>query len=149
MIALASDHVGYNLKIEIGAMLADTGVSCRDVGAFSCDPCDYPVFGAKACAEVSAGTCQAAVLVCGTGVGMSIVANKTPGIRCVVCSEPYSATLAKQHNDANALALGARVVGSELAKMIVTHWLEAAYQGERHQRRVDMIAAIEQGRDIG
>lgn len=148
MIALASDHLGIGLKKEIIALLEEKGLSYKDYGAYSVESSDYPVFGARACRAVIAGECERGILICGTGVGISIAANKIPGIRCVACSEPYSALLARQHNDANMLALGARVVGGELAKMIVCQWLSADFEGGRHQRRVDQIAALERGEGI-
>ena len=148
MIALASDHVGLGLKAEIGELLNEMGIPYRDYGAYTEASCDYPVFAARACRAVSAGECERGILICGTGVGISIAANKAPGIRCVVCSEPYSAELARRHNDANMLAMGARVVGGELARMIARIWLEAEFEGGRHRRRVDQIAALERGESV-
>ena len=143
MLALGSDHVGVALKKRIMDYLAEKGIAYRDFGAFEGETGDYPVYGYKAAKAVADGDCERGILVCGTGVGISMAANKVRGIRCVVCSEPYSAVLSRQHNDSNMLSLGARVVGSELAIMIVDGWLTAEFMGERHARRVDMITAIE------
>lgn len=143
MIALASDHVGLALKKTIRALLDEKGLAYRDFGTDTEERCDYPVYGAAAARAVAAGECDRGILFCGTGVGISLAANKIHGIRCVVCSEPYSARLSRLHNDTNMLALGSRVVGSDLAKMIVSMWLETPFEGGRHQRRVEQLAALE------
>ena len=148
MIALASDHLGIGRKKEIIALLDEMGLPYKDYGAHTAESCDYAVFAARACRAVAAGECERGVLICGTGVGISIAANKMPGIRCAVCSEPYSAVLSRQHNDANMLAIGARVIGGELAKMIARLWLTAEFEGGRHQRRVDQVMALERGEEI-
>lgn len=148
MIALASDHLGIGLKKEIMAMLDEMGLAYKDFGAHAEASCDYPVFAARASRAVAAGECERGILICGTGVGVSIAANKMPGIRCVVCSDCYSAMLSRQHNDANMLAMGARVVGGELAKMIARLWLTTEFEGGRHQRRVDQITSLERGLEI-
>lgn len=138
-IAMGCDHVGLILMEPIKKYLIDTEIQIIDVGTNSGDSVDYPDFAKKACDKVIGGDCEAALLFCGTGVGMSIAANKIKGIRAVVCSEPYSAGMAREHNDANVLALGARVLGIELAKTIVDTWLESKFEGGRHSRRVKMI----------
>lgn len=143
-IALGSDHVGLELKQYIKSYLEEKGIECVDVGCYSAERTHYPEYAKKVGEEVVEGRCDLGMLFCGTGVGMSIAANKVKGIRCVVCSEPYSAQMARQHNNANVLALGSRVVGIELAKMIVDAWLNAKYEGGRHGIRVDMIAALEE-----
>ena len=148
MIALASDHAGYALKKDLEEYLASKGYETKDFGTFSEESCDYAVYGYRACRAVTDGTCEKAVLVCGTGIGMSLAANKVKGIRCVVCSEPFSAKLSRTHNDSNVLALGSRVVGSELAKMILDVWLENDFDGGRHQRRIDLVADIENGKEL-
>jgi len=148
MIALASDHLGIGLKGNIKALLEEMGLAYKDYGTHTAQSCDYPVFAARAARAVAAGECERGILICGTGVGISIAANKMPGIRCVVCSECYSALLSRQHNDTNMLALGARVVGDELAKMIARVWLTADFEGQRHRRRVDQIISLEHGLDI-
>ena len=142
-IVLANDHSAVDLKKEIKEYLEEKGYEVIDVGTNSTESCDYPVYGAKVAKAVASGEVEQGILICGTGVGISLAANKVKGIRCVVCSEPYSAKLSKQHNNTNILAFGARVVGIEMAKMIVTEWLNAEFLGGRHQKRVDMIMALE------
>ena len=146
MIALGSDHAGRPLKLEIIRLLEERGLAYTDFGTDSEKSCDYPVYGRIAAEAVADGRCERGILFCGTGIGMSITANKVPGIRCAVCSECFSAVLSRSHNDANMLALGARVVGPGLARMIVTQWLDAGFEGGRHQQRVDMMTAIEKER---
>jgi ribose 5-phosphate isomerase B len=149
MIALASDHLGIGLKKEIMALLDEMGLPYTDYGTHTNESCDYPVFAARASRAVIGGQCERGILICGTGVGISLAANKVPGIRCVVCSEPYSAVYSRLHNNTNMLALGARVVGGEMAKMIARMWLTTGFEGgERHQRRVDQITAIERGQEV-
>ena len=144
MIALACDHVGIELKGAIIELLEEKGLEYKDFGAYSSERCNYPEFALAAANAVASGECEKGILICGTGVGISIAANKVKGIRCVVCSEPYSALLSRQHNDTNMLAVGARVVGANLAKMIVENWLAGEYEGGRHAVRVAQIAEIEQ-----
>ncbi len=148
MIALASDHVGIGLKTEIMALLQEMGLEYKDYGAYTPQSADYPIFAARAARAVTGGECERGILICGTGVGISIAANKMKGIRCVVCTDCYSAKLSREHNDANMLAMGARVVGSELAKMIARIWLTTEFEGGRHQRRVDQMMSLEQGLEI-
>ena len=145
-IAIGSDHVGLELKPIIIEYLETLGHEVEDFGPFTAERTDYPVYGKKVAEEVVSGNFDLGILICGTGVGISIAANKVKGIRAVVCSEPYSAQLSRQHNDTNVLAFGARVIGLELAKMIVDAWLSAEFEGGRHQGRVDAIGAIEQQR---
>ena len=145
-IAIGSDHVGYSLKEEIKKYLDELGYACQDFGAHSAERTDYPLFAKDVTSAISSNQAELGILICGTGVGMSITANKVKGIRAVVCSEPYSAMLSRQHNDTNVLALGSRVIGPELARMIVKAWLEAEYEGGRHAARVDMISRIEEER---
>ncbi len=145
MIALACDHTALDMKKEIMSLLDEMGLDYRVLGTCSKDSCDYPVFGARAARAVASGECERGIVICGTGVGISLAVNKVKGIRCVVCSEPYSAQMARLHNNANMLAFGARVIGPELAKMITRTFLETDFEGGRHQRRVDMIMAIENG----
>lgn len=146
MIALGSDHVGFELKEPIRRHLEERGIALRDLGTFSRERTDYPAYARLVAKAVAAGECERGILFCGTGVGISIAANKVRGIRAVVCSEPYSARLSRQHNDTNILCLGSRVVGLELAKMIVDEWLAARFEGGRHAARVSMIAEIESER---
>ncbi|WP_218822755.1 ribose 5-phosphate isomerase B [Thermoanaerobacterium thermosaccharolyticum] len=148
MIALGSDHAGYELKIEIAKYLKEKGIEYIDFGTYGTERVDYPIFALKVANEVASGKCEKGILFCGTGVGISIAANKVKGIRAVVCSEPYSAALSRAHNNTNILALGSRVVGLELAKMIVDQWLNTPYEGGRHQKRIDQISKIERGEQI-
>ena len=142
-IALANDHSAVDMKKEILAHLEEKGYQVIDIGTNSPESCDYPVFGERAGKMVASGEADLGILICGTGVGISLAANKVKGVRACVCSEPYSAKLSRMHNDTNILAFGARVVGTELAKMIVDEWLAAEFEGGRHKRRVDMIMEIE------
>lgn len=138
-IAIGNDHVGIELKPIIVEYLKKLGHTVDDFGAYTNERTDYPIYGRKVAEAVVNGEYDCGILICGTGVGISISANKVKGIRAVVCSEPYSAKLSKQHNNTNILAFGARVIGSELAKMIVKEWLEAEYEGGRHSKRVEML----------
>jgi len=138
-IVMASDHIGYELKTELKKHIEALGYTVTDVGADSSARSDYPVYGKLAAETIVRGEADLAVLDCGTGCGMSLSANKVKGIRCVNCTEPYTALLSRQHNDANALALGARVIGSELAKMIVEAFLSGTFEGGRHADRIAMI----------
>jgi len=144
-IAIGSDHVAYGFKLEIEEHLRQRGIDFVDFGAYDAQRTHYPTYAVKACQAVLSAECDLGMLFCGTGVGMSLAANKMRGIRAVVCSEPYSSGMSRQHNNANVLCLGARVVGVELAKMIVDQWLAASFEGGRHQERLDMIAKIERG----
>ena len=140
MIALASDHVGLTLKKTIREFLDENGVEYKDFGTDTTERCDYPIYGAAAAKAVANGECDRGIIVCGTGVGISLAANKIHGIRCVVCSEPYSAKLSRLHNDANVLAMGGRVVGPGLAIKIVETFLNTPFSGEeRHERRIHLI----------
>ena len=145
MIAIACDHAGPALKEEIKAMLAEMGYTCKDFGTDTSDSVDYPVYASRAARAVASGECEKGIVICGTGIGISISANKVKGVRCALGSEPLSAKLTRQHNDANMGAIGARVTGPELAKEIVKTFLTTEFEGGRHQRRVDLIAAIENG----
>jgi ribose 5-phosphate isomerase B len=141
-IAMGNDHTALEMKLKIKAYIESKGYEVMDFGTHTADDCDYPVFGEKVGRAVAGGDAALGILICGTGVGISLAANRVPGIRAVVCSEPYSAVLSRQHNDTNVLAFGARVIGIELAKMIVDQWLAAEFEGGRHRHRVDMISAI-------
>ena len=138
-VAFCGDHTARALKEELIVYCTSLGWQCRDVGVADGQVCDYPELAKETAGLVADGQAARGILICGTGIGMSIVANKVRGIRCVCCSEPYSAQLSRSHNDANCLAIGARVLGSELAKMIVKVWLETEFEGGRHARRVGMI----------
>ena len=147
-IAIASDHTGVELKSEIIKYLKELGYEVSDFGTNSAESIDYPIYGKKVADEVAKGKYDGGVLICGTGIGISLAANKVKGIRAAVCSEPYSAKLSKQHNDSNIIAFGARVVGVDLAKMIVKEWIEAKFEGGRHLKRVELISKIENGEEI-
>ena len=144
-IAIANDHVAVEMKNHITKYLEKRGHEIINFGTDSSKRCDYPVYGKKVAEAVVSGECERGILICGTGIGISLAANKVKGIRAAVCSESYSARLARQHNDANIIAFGARVIGTATAEMIVDEFIGAEYEGGRHQRRVDMITAIEQG----
>lgn len=141
-LAIGNDHTAVALKDEIRAHLEERGYEVVNVGTDSTERFDYPVSGYRVARMVADGEVDGGILICGTGVGISLAANKVEGIRAVVCSEPYSARLSRQHNDTNVVAFGARVVGTETAKDIVDAWLSAEFEGGRHQRRVDMIDEI-------
>lgn len=147
-IAIGSDHVGIDMKKEIVNYLSKLGYEVNDFGAYTSERTDYPIYGKKVADEVASGQYDAGVLICGTGIGISISANKVKGIRAAVCSEPYSAKLSKEHNNSNIIAFGSRVVGVDLAKMIVKEWLDAKYEGGRHSNRINMISKIENGENI-
>ena len=144
-IAIGCDHAATALKEELKAWLEAAGHTVADFGVAPGEKADYPVSAQKAAGAVARGECELALLLCGTGVGISIAANKLRGIRACCCSEPYSAMLSRQHNDANVLCMGARVVGPELAKMILAAWLDAEFEGGRHADRVALITAMEEG----
>ena len=143
-ICLGSDHRGYKLKEIMKVYLQEKGYEIIDVGTKNFDRVDFPDYCFSLCQKVVNKDAEIGILFCGTGIGMSIAANKVKGIRAAVCSEPFTAKMARVHNNCNILAFGARVVGAELAKMIVETWLDAEFEGGRHQRRVDLITAIEE-----
>ena len=142
-IGFGCDHTSLELKKELMAHLTEQGHECVDYGAYSTERCDYPVSGRAVALAVRKGEVEKGVLICGTGIGISLAANKVPGIRAAVCSEPYSAKMTVLHNDANIIAMGARVVGPEMGKMIVDSFFGAEFEGGRHAARVEMIADIE------
>lgn len=142
-IVIGNDHVGLILKPAIVDYLHELGYETIDVGTNSSERTDYPTYGEKAANLVADGTADLGIVICGTGVGISLASNKVNGIRAVVCSEPYSARLSREHNNTNMLAFGSRVIGAELAKMIVKTWLDAKFLGGRHERRVKQITEIE------
>ncbi len=143
MIALGCDHGGFALMQEIKAHLEELGLEYRDFGTYSADSCDYPVYAEAAARAVASGECDRGILVCGTGIGISIAANKIKGIRAALCSDCFSAEMTRRHNNANMLAMGARVLGGGLALKIVDTFLTTGFDGGRHQRRIDLISAIE------
>ena len=143
MIAIASDHGGYQLKEHLKAYLAAKGITCEDFGTNSTESCDYPIFGRAAAEAVASGRCEKGIVICTTGIGISITANKVKGIRCALCSDPLSAELCRQHNNANMLAMGAGIVGPNLAQRIVDTFLSTEFEGGRHARRVALIMEME------
>ena len=142
-IAIGNDHAAVELKNHIKKYVEDMGHTVINFGTDTTDSCDYPIYGEKVGRAVADGEADLGILICGTGIGISLAANKVKGVRAAVCSEPYSAKLTRMHNDANIIAFGARVVGEAMAEMIVYEFLNAKYEGGRHQRRVDMISEIE------
>ena len=144
MIALGCDHGGYPLMQEIKKHLDEKGLEYRDFGTFSEDSCDYPVYGELAANAVAGGECDTGILVCGTGIGISMSANKVRGIRCALCSDCFSAEMARRHNNANMMALGQRVTGVGLALKLVDTFLTTEFEGGRHARRVGLIMDIEE-----
>ena len=143
MIALGSDHAAYKLKLAIAEHLKEKGIEFEDLGCYGTESVNYPEYGQKVAEAVAAGKYEYVIVVCGTGIGISLAANKVPGIRCAVCSDTYSAKYTRLHNDANMLAMGERVVGQGLAMEIVDTFLSTGFEGGRHAKRVDMITAIE------
>ena len=140
MIGIGSDHGGFALKEAIKKHLEERGLEYKDFGTYSSASCDYPVYGRAVAKAVAAGECQLGILICGTGIGISITANKVPGVRAALCSDCFSAEATRQHNNANILALGARVVGEGLALKIVDTFLDTPFSNdERHVRRISMI----------
>ena len=140
MIAIGSDHGGFELKKEIIKHLEKRGIEYRDYGTYSADSCDYPIYGKAVAHAVKSGECDRGIIICGTGIGISISANKIPGIRAALCGDCFSAEMARLHNDANILAMGARVVGTGLALKIADTFLDTPFsEEERHRRRIAMI----------
>lgn len=142
-IGIGNDHAAVEMKNEVVAYLKEKGYEVVNYGTNTVESCNYPEYGERVGRAVVDGEVDLGILICGTGVGISLAANKVKGVRAVVCSEPYSAKLSRQHNNTNVLAFGARVIGIEMAKMIIDEWLNAEFMGGRHQTRVDMIMAIE------
>ena len=140
MIAIGSDHGGFELKEKLMEHISERGLEYKDFGTYSEDSCDYPVYGKAVAHAVADGDCDRGILICGTGIGISITANKVPGIRAALCGDCFSAEATRLHNDANILAMGARVVGAGLALKIVDTFLDTPFSGdERHVRRINMI----------
>ena len=142
MIAIGSDHGGFDLKESVIKHLTENGVEVQDVGCYSKESCDYPLFGHGVAQAVANGECEKGIVICTTGIGISIAANKIKGIRCALCSEPLSAKMTRLHNNANVLAMGAGVIGPNMANEIVDTFLDTEFSGdERHQRRINLIEA--------
>ena len=142
-IALGSDHGGFALKEKIKAHLEEQGYEIEDVGCYGTESCDYPRFGREAAESVASGDCERGIVVCTTGIGISMTANKVKGIRCALCHDSWSAEMTRRHNDANMLALGGGVVGYNMAERIVDVFLTTDFEGGRHARRVGLIMDIE------
>lgn len=142
-VAIGNDHSAVELKEIIADYVRELGHEAINLGTDSTQSCDYPLYGEKVGRAVVSGEADLGIAICGTGLGISLAANKVKGVRACVCSEPYTARMSRLHNNANVLCFGARVVGSELAKMITQVWLETEFEGGRHQRRVDQIMEIE------
>lgn len=147
-IALGSDHAGYVLKEQIKDYLDSRLIEYEDFGTFNEESTDYPRYAELVCKAITNLGFDRGILICGTGIGMSIAANKFHGIRAVACSEPFSAILSKRHNNSNVLCMGARVIGSGTAMLITEGWLNASYEGGRHERRVGMITRMEQRNQV-
>lgn len=141
-VIIGSDHAAFPLKEALRKYLTDAGISVRDAGTYSENSVDYPEYGAAVASAVAAGEYERGILLCGTGLGMSMVANRFPGVRAALCAEPFSARMSRLHNDANVLVLGGRVIGETLAIEIVKVWLETAFEGGRHQRRLDQFDRV-------
>lgn len=142
-ISLGCDHGAYELKEHMKEYLTKLGHEVVDCGTYSTDSCDYPVFGKAAAEKVASGECERGIVMCTTGIGISISANKVKGVRCALCSEPLSAEMTRRHNDANVLAMGAALIGRNMADRIVDVFLNTEFEGGRHQRRVDRMMDIE------
>lgn len=148
MIAIANDHAGIDLKPTVISVLDELGIPYKDFGTHKRESCDYPIYAARAAKAVASGECDLGIVLCGTGAGIGMAANKVKGIRCVICSDTFTAKMSRLHNNANMLALGSRVLGTELAKDIVRVWLMTSFEGERHARRVDLISKLERGEEL-
>lgn len=148
MIAIANDHAGIEMKLLICHLLEEMNFSYKDFGTNCTGSCDYPKMAYLAAKSVASGECELGIVICGTGIGVSLAANKVKGIRCALLSDCFSAKMARQHNNANMLAIGSRVTGPELAKEIVRTFLNAEFEGGRHQRRIDLISQIEEKQEL-
>jgi ribose 5-phosphate isomerase B len=148
-IIIGSDHAAYQMKETIKAYLESEGFTVEDAGALGTDSVDYPDFGIKVASAISCGKHKRGILMCGTGLGMSMVANRFPGVRAALCSDIFSAVMSRQHNDANILVLGGRVIGDVLAKEIVKAWLKTEFEGGRHKNRLDKFDRIDFSRCRG
>ncbi len=146
-IGIGNDHVAVDMKLLIKAYLESKGHTVTDFGTGTKESAHYPIYGARTARAVAAGKVDCGIVICGTGIGIGLAANRVPGIRCAICSDPYSARMAKEHNNCNMISFGARVVGIEVAKMLVDEWLNARYE-ERHQGRLDMLDKLSRGEEI-
>lgn len=142
MIAIGCDHAGVEMKKAVIEYLTEKGFELKDLGTNG-EPCDYPVMAEKLCGEITSGNCEKGILICGTGIGMSIAANKIKGIRAALCADSFSTKYTRLHNDANVMCMGARTLGPGLANELAEIFLTTEFEGGRHQRRVDLITALE------
>ena len=143
-VAIGCDHLGYVLKVPLIEYIKELGHEVVDLGCDSTESVDYPIYGEKVGRAVASGDCQLGIALCGTGAGISLAANRVPGVRAVCCSDEYTAEYTRRHNNTNVLALGAAIIGENLALRITEVWLSTGFEGGRHQRRVDKIMALEQ-----
>ena len=143
-IALGSDHAGFELKEDLLDYLAELKIDALDLGAYSQEAVDYPEVAGEVAGKVSRGEVEKGLLICGAGIGMSIAANRFPGVRAALCHDSFTARVSREHNNANILVLGGRMIGKGLAREILKIWLETEFQGGRHQRRLDKITALEE-----
>ncbi len=148
LISIASDHGGFSLKVDIVSFLNELGYEVKDMGPKNQNPVDYPDYGIRIAQVVTQNTGSRGILICGTGIGMSIVVNRFPGIRGTLCSDLYTAKLCRKHNDSNILIMGGRVVGHGLAREIVSVWLNTPFEGGRHQKRLDKINQLDKSNKI-
>ena len=148
LIGIASDHAGFELKVNIVLLLSELGYEVNDMGPATSNSVDYPDYGISVAQAVTANKISRGIVICGTGIGMSIVVNRFPGIRGTLCSDVYTAKLCREHNDSNILIMGGRVVGHGLAKEIVKVWLNTPFEGGRHQKRLDKITQFEKSNKI-
>ncbi len=148
IIGIGSDHGGFRLKEKIAAHLTEAGHDVRDYGTHSTDSCDYPQIALPLAKDVAGQNLERGILICGTGIGIGIAANKVPGVRAALCHDVFSARASREHNNANVLTMGERIVGEGLALLIVDEWLAADFAGGRHARRVDELTAIERGEGL-
>lgn len=142
-IAIGSDHGGFELKERIHSLLIGLGHEVRDLGCYSPDSVDYPIQGREVAKSVASGQCERGILVCGTGIGMSIVANRIPGVRATLCHDLFTAEMSREHNDSNILCMGGRAIDHRLAEEMVKVWLMTPFKGGRHSRRINMIDSLE------
>ena len=143
-IALGSDHAGFELKEDLRDYLAELKIDALDLGTYDPQPVDYPDVAGKVAEKVARGEVEKGLLICGAGIGMSIAANRFPGVRAALCHDHFTARASREHNNANILVLGGRLIGKALAREILKVWLETEFQGGRHQRRIDKITALEE-----
>lgn len=142
-ISIGCDHGAYTLKEHLKTYLAGQGHEVVDCGTYSAESCDYPIFARETATQVANGSCERGIVLCTTGIGVSMCANKVKGVRCALCADPYSAEMTRRHNNANVLAMGAGIVGKNMAERIADVFLSTDFEGGRHQRRVDLMMALE------